>query len=96
MDIDKVPFHKLNLEQDEQKEREPLQVTQSLVPLPSEPMNMEATTKDKTEEGQMGMETRLQKEAEKFEMHDRIYVGQLSEEETSDTETDDLAYSYFG
>ena len=94
-DIDEVPFHKLNLGQDKQKEKEPLEVVQSLVPPPSDPMNMEAATKDETE-GQMDMETRLQKVAEKFEMYDRIYIGQLSEEETSNTETDDLAYSYFG
>ena len=50
MDIDEVPFHKLNLEQDEQKEKEPLEVTQSLVLLPSDPINVEATAKDKTEE----------------------------------------------
>ena len=96
MDIDQVPFHKLNFGQDNLREKEPLEVMQSLVPLPSDPANVGATTKDETEEGQMDMEIRLQKEAEKFEMYDRIYVGQLSEEETSDTETDDLAYSYFG
>ena len=72
-------------------------MTQSLVPLPPDPMNTEATTKDETEEeGQMDMQIRLQKEAEKFEMYDRIYVGQLSAEETSNTEMNDLAYSYFG
>ena len=49
-DIDEVPFKKLNLGQDKQKEKEPLEVTQSLVPLPSYPMNAEAAAKDKTEE----------------------------------------------
>ena len=57
-------------------------------------MNAEATVKDETEEeGQMDMEIKLQKEVQKFEMYNRIYIGQLSEEETSDTEMDDLAYS---
>ena len=69
-------------------------MTQSLVPPSSDPMNVEAATKDVTEEeGQMDMETRLQKEAEKFEMYNRVYIGQQSEEETSDTETEDSAYS---
>ena len=72
-------------------------MTQSLVLPPLEPMDVGATTKDEMEEeGQTGMKIRLQKEAEKFKMYDRIYVGQLSEEETSNTEMDDLAYSYFG
>ena len=95
-DIDEVPFHKLNVGQDDHKEKEPLEVTQSSVPPPSDPMNAEATAKDETvEEGQMDMEIRLQKEAEKSEMYEGIYVGHLSKEETSDTEMDDLAYSYF-
>ena len=59
-----MPFHKLNLGQDEQEERESLEVTQILVPLPSDPMNVEATTKDETEEGQTFMDIRLQKEGE--------------------------------
>ena len=50
MDIDEVSFHKLNLGQDEQKEKEPLDVTQSLVLPPSDLTNMEPTTKDETEE----------------------------------------------
>ena len=29
-------------------------------------------------------------------MYDRIYVGLLSDEEDSDMETDELAYTYFG
>ena len=96
MDVGEVPFHKLNLGHNKQKEKEPLEVTQSLVPQPSDPVNIEVTAKDATEEGQMDMEIRLQKEAEKFEIYERIYVGQLSKEENSDTEMEDLAYSYFG
>ena len=94
MDIDEVPFHKLTLKQDEPKDTEPLEVMQSLVPLPSDPTKEEAKANDemKEEEGKTDMEIRLQKEAEKFEMYDRIYVGQLSKEETSDMDTDDLTY----
>ena len=94
-DIDKVPFHKLSLGQDEQKEGEPLEVTKSLAPLPSDSANMEGTVKDE-EEGLMEVEVRLQKEEEKFKMYDKIYVNLLSEEETSNMETDELTYSYFG
>ena len=62
MDINKVPVHKLSLGQDELKEKEPLEVTQSLVPPPLVPMNVEAATKDEVEEeGQMDMEVRLKK-----------------------------------
>ena len=86
-DIDEVPFHKLNLGQDEQKEKEPLEVTQSLVAPPSDPMNTEATATE--EEGKMDMEVKLQTEAEKFKMYNRVYICQLHEEETSNTETDD-------
>ena len=75
MDIDEVPFHKLNLGQDEQKEKEPLEMTQSLVPPPSDQMNVEAPTKDETEEGQTHKEIRLQKEVEKFKMYNRIYYA---------------------
>ena len=79
------------------KKKKPLEVTQSLVPWPSDPMNVEATAKDETEEeGLTDMEIRHQREVEKFEMYDRIYIGQLSKEETSNTETDYLAYSYIG
>ena len=40
MDIDAVAFHKLNLRQHKQREREPLEVTQSLVLLPSDPVKV--------------------------------------------------------
>ena len=67
-----MPFHKLTLKQDVPKDTEPLDEMQSLVPPPSDPMDMEAKAKHETEEdeGQTDMEMRLQKEAEKFEMHD--------------------------
>ena len=35
---------------------------------------------------------RHQKEEEKYQLYERIYVGQLSEEEESDTDTDKLIY----
>ena len=94
-DMDEVPFHKLKLGQDEKREGKPLEVTESLVPPPSDSANAEGTTRDE-EEGLMEVEVKLQKEEEKFEMYDKIYMGLLSEEETSDMETDNSTYSYFG
>ena len=57
-DIDEVPFHKLNLGQDKQKEGEPLEVTESLVAPPLDSTNMESTTKEE-EEGLTEVEVRL-------------------------------------
>ena len=40
-------------------------------------------------------EQRLQEEVKKDKLYDRVYIGQLSEEEMTDTEMDKSAYSYF-
>ena len=40
-------------------------------------------------------EKRLQKEEQKYNLYRRVYVGQLSEEKESDTDSDCLTYSYF-
>ena len=93
-DRDEVPFYKLNLRHNVQKEGEPLEVTESLVPLPSDSAKAEDTAKDE-EEGLIEAEVKLQREEEKFKMYDKIYVGLLSKEETSDMETDESMYSYF-
>ena len=61
IDIDEVPFHKLSLKQDEPNDTEPLEVTQSLDLLPTDPMDIGA--KDTIEEGQRDMEIILQMEA---------------------------------
>ena len=41
------------------------------------------------------VEKRLQREEEKYDLYGRVYVGQLSEEEESDMDSDCLTYSYF-
>ena len=69
-------------------------MTESLVLPPSDSANAEGTATDE-EEGLMEAEVRLQKEEEKFKMYDKIYISLLSEEETSDMETDELTYLYF-
>ena len=40
-------------------------------------------------------ERKLHQEEEKCKLYQRVYVGQLSEEEESDTESDCSGYSYF-
>ena len=42
------------------------------------------------------VERKLQREEEKYKMYNRIYMGQLSDEEDSDMDTDDTSYTYFG
>ena len=42
------------------------------------------------------MELRLQKEVERYKLYNRVYIGQLSEEDTTDMETGDLTYLYLG
>ena len=41
------------------------------------------------------VDRKLQEEEEKYELYQRLYVGQFSEEEESNTESDCLGYSYF-
>ena len=53
------------------------------------------TTENTDGEGLMEVERRLQREEEKCKMYDRIYVGQLSNEENSNTDTDESNYPYF-
>ena len=52
-------------------------------------------TENTNREEQSEVEKRLQKEEEKYNLYERIYVGQLSKEAESDTDTDDLTYNYF-
>ena len=41
------------------------------------------------------VEKRLQQEEEKYDLNRRVYIGQLSDEEESDMDSDGLTYSYF-
>ena len=47
-------------------------------------------------EGLMEAQRRLQREEEMYEVYNRIYMGQLSDKEESNTDTDDSQYPYFG
>ena len=74
-DIDTVHFHNLSLGQDRQKAEEPVKLTQSLVPLPTDTTNVEDAAKDEpgeAEEQLMQMKLRLQKEVERYELYDRV------------------------
>ena len=42
----------------------------------------------------MEVERRLQREEEKYEVYGRIYIGQLSNKEDSDMDTDELNYLF--
>ena len=95
MDIDEVPFSKLQIGQDDQKE-ESLEVMESLVPAPPMTEASDDTTGNTNGEELMEAERKLQREEENYEMYDRIYVGQLNDEEDSDTDADDMSYTYFG
>ena len=69
-------------------------MTESLIPPPPTETPGDMTAKNDCEELSEG-ERNLQQEEEKCELYHRIYVGQLSEEGESDTESDGLTYSYF-
>ena len=48
-----------------------------------------------TTEEKMDVETGYQQEEEKYALQQKIYVGQLSEEEESDTGSEYSGYSFF-
>ena len=56
----------------------------------------EEAIEDTNRNEQSEAEKRLQREEEKYELYDRIYVGQLSEKEETDMDTDGSTYTYFG
>ena len=91
-DLDKIDFSKLQIGQDNPKEG-PMEITDLLVPPPM--TNMTEDTTENTTENMAERknnnklseaERRLQEEEENYELHQRIYVGQLSDEKESDTE----------
>ena len=96
-DIAKLDIGKLNIEQDSPKEKQ-VKVTDSLILLSmseEEKATMGETTEETTE-GLTEMEKRYQLEEEKYALHQKVYVGQLCNEEESDTESDYSGYSHFG
>ena len=85
MDIDEVVFSKLQIRQSDPKEKLP--------PVTEAP---EEVTENNNREELLEAEKRFQREEERYEFYDKIYVGQLSKEEESDMDTDGSIYTYFG
>ena len=94
-DIDEVAFSNLQIRQSILKE-EPIEVTKSLIPPPPMTEAPEDITENTNGEGLLKAEKRLQREEEKYKLYNRIYIGQLSNEEESITDTNRLTYTYFG
>ena len=96
-EVDKLDIGKLHIEQDSPKE-EQIKVTDSLMLLPMS--EEEKATMERIMEETMGELTeankRYQLEEEKYVLHQKVYVGWLSNEEMSDTGSDNSGYSYFG
>ena len=84
---------KLHIEQGSPKE-EQVEVTDSVILLPTSKegkFTMEGTTEELID-----VEKTYQLEEEKYVLHQKVYVGQLGDEEDSDTRSDYSGYSYFG
>ena len=93
--IDKITFNNLQIGQDNLKD-ELLEMTESLVPPPQVMETSGNTAENTNREEIMEAEKRLQREKEKYEMLNRKYMGQLSDEENSDMYRNDMGYTYFG
>ena len=91
-DVNEIVLSKLQIEQSDLKE-EMTEVTDSLTPPPPtempEDMVGENANKELSE-----VERKLQQEEESYEWYQRVYMGQLSEEEESNMESDSSSYSY--
>ena len=67
------------------------QVTNSLILSPTASEEEKASMEELME-----AETRYQQEEEKYVLQQKVYIGQLSKEEKSDTSSDYSGCSYFG
>ena len=92
--IDEIPFNKLQIGQDDLKD-EPLEVMELLVPPPQGMEISDDTAENTNAEELTEVERKLQREEVKNEMLNRIYVGQLGNEEDSNTDMDNMDYTYF-
>ena len=88
-DIDKINLEKLSLDPDYPQE-ELLQVTNSLIPLPTKEEVEKTTTQEKTD---VGTDNNQQK-GEDYKEQQKIYVGQFSIEK-SNTSADFSSFSYY-
>ena len=74
---------------------EPLEMMKLLILPPSRTEASGDMTENTDGEALTEVERRLQRKKEKYEVYNRIYVSQLSNEEESKTNTDDAQYTYF-
>ena len=86
-EVDKLEIGKLHLEQDSPKE-EKIEVTDSLIL----PLTMSKEEEKAITEEVMEAETKYQQEEEKYALQQKIYVGQLSKEEESNTSSEYSGY----
>ena len=94
MDFNKLAFSRLQMGQSHLKE-EPVDFTDSLIP----PLTTKALEKmeEKNDRDELSkVEKKQQQKEEKYTVYQKMYKGQLSEEEESNTESDNSGYSYFG
>ena len=93
MDVNELTLSKLQTEQTDPKE-EPVNMTDSLIP----PLITKALeeTAEKNDSDELSKVEKRQQEEKMHAVYQRRYVGQLSEEEESDTESAYSGYSYFG
>ena len=92
-DANKVAFSKLQIRQSDLRE-ELREVTDSLIP-PSLTETPEDVTGKNDGKELSDIERKLQEEEESYDQYHRIYMGQLSEEEESDTQSHCSTYRYF-
>ena len=95
-DVDKLHIDTLHIGQDSPQEKQ-VKVTDSLIPLPmsEEEKATRGETKEETTEGLTEAEKRHQLEEEKYALHQRVYIGQLSDEEESHAKSDYSDYNHF-
>ena len=67
----------------------------SLIPPPPATETPGDMTGNTNREELLEVEKRLQKEEEKYDLYRRVYIGQLSKEEESDTDSDCSTHGYF-
>ena len=90
LEVDKLDMDKLHLEHDIPQE-EQIKVTDLLILPPTMDEEEKATIEETME-----LETRYQQEEEKYVLQQKTYIGQLSDEEESNTSSEYSGYSYFG
>ena len=94
MDVDELAFSKVQIRHSDLKE-ELVEVTDSLIlPLTTKAPEDTVDKNDSDKPSKVGR--KQQQEDDKYTVYQRTYMGQLSDEEEGNTESDYSGYSYFG